>query len=275
MAPLTDWQRAGRAIELLEAPGADPAGVARALGMDPEPFRRFFTRWVGISPTRFLQSRTADHARALLRAGHDVLSATYEAGLSSPGRLHDVIVHADAVTPGAHRSRGDGLTLRTGVHATPFGEALIGVTDRGICHLTFVDSARDAAAQRDALAGAWPAARLVDDPRGTAAVAARVFTPIRRADAPLAVHLKGTNFQLAVWRALLRIPVGALVTYSDVANAVGRPTATRAVGSAVGDNPVSYLIPCHRVLRRDGGIGGYAWGVERKRVMLARESAAR
>jgi AraC family transcriptional regulator of adaptative response/methylated-DNA-[protein]-cysteine methyltransferase len=273
MTSSTDWHRAARAITLLSTPQADATAVATALAMDADAFRKFFTKWVGISPTRFQQVRAADRARALLRAGKDVLSATHESGLSSPGRLHDVIVHVDAVTPGAHRTRGDGLTIRLGVHESRFGTACIAITDRGICHLTFVDDDAAVAQRRAQLAAQWTHATIVDDQGATAAVLERALSPLEHAARPLAVHLKGTNFQVAVWRALLRIPAGTAVSYRDVAAAVGRPTATRAVGSAVGDNPISYLIPCHRVLRADGGIGGYAWGIERKLAMLAHETA--
>jgi AraC family transcriptional regulator, regulatory protein of adaptative response / methylated-DNA-[protein]-cysteine methyltransferase len=271
MTDLSEWRRAAHAIALLDARDSAPSIVAQALGMDDEAFRRFFTRWAGISPTRFRQVRAADRARRLLRAGRDVLSAAHESGLSGPGRLHDVIVHVDAVTPGAHRTRGVGVTIRTGVHDTAYGTAFIAVTERGICHLTFVDDDTALRDRRAALLDRWPAAEIRDDPSVTAPAIAAAFDPLRSARAPLAVHLKGTNFQVAVWRALLRIPVGAAVSYRDIATAVGRPTATRAVGTAVGDNPVSYLIPCHRVLRSDGGIGGYAWGIARKQAMLLRE----
>ncbi len=271
MTSRSEWDTAADAIGRLNAPDADPAAVARALGMTPDAFRRFFTRWTGISPTRFRQAQVAARARAMLRGGHDVLSAALHAGLSGPGRLHDVIVHADAVTPGAHRTFGEGLTLRTGVHPGPLGDAFVAITDRGICHLTFVNDAASLHERRAQLAADWPAARIIEDPRSTAPIAERAVGPLRNARAPLALHLKGTNFQLAVWRALLDVPTGALVRYADVARAVGRPRAVRAVGSAVGDNPVGVLIPCHRVLRSDGGIGGYAGGLARKWVLLAWE----
>jgi len=271
MPPTSDWDRAAEAIAQLGHPNASAADVARQMGMEADAFRRFFTRWTGISPTRFQQARAADRARTLLRSGHDVLSAALDAGLSGPGRLHDVIVHADAVTPGAHRSGGAGLTIRTGVHTGPLGDAFVAVTDRGICHLSFVDDASALRTRRAQLAAAWPAATIVDDARATAPVAARALDPLAAPTAPLALHLRGTNFQLAVWRALLHVPHGALVRYADVARAVGRPRAVRAVGSAVGDNPVWVLIPCHRVLRSDGGLGGYAGGLARKAVLLARE----
>jgi AraC family transcriptional regulator of adaptative response/methylated-DNA-[protein]-cysteine methyltransferase len=260
MTPPSDWDRAAEAIERLSAAEATPAQVAQAMAMDAESFRRFFTRWVGISPTRFHQAQVA--ARALT------------AGSSGPGRLHDVILHADAVTPGAHRRLGDGLTLRTGVHPGPFGDAFVAITDRGICHLSFVDGADALAAARARLAQDWPAAQIVEDQAATAPVAARATDPLAAPRGPLALHLKGTNFQLAVWRALLAVPPGALVRYADIARAIGRPSAVRAVGSAVGDNPVWVLVPCHRVLRSDGGLGGYAGGLARKQALRARELTA-
>lgn len=217
---------------------------------------------------------TTDWTRALLRAGHEVLSPPDGVGRARPGRLHDVIVHAEPITPGAPLGHGAGLTIHTGVHPTPFGDALIAITARGICHLSFVDRDDDVRERLAALRNDWPAAAIVADDQRTAPIAARVFGGRQDAGAPLAVHLTGTDFQLAVWRTLLRIPPGTAVSYRDVAAAVGRPAATRAVGTAVGDNPIWYLIPCHRVLRSDGGLGGYAGGLERKVVMLARESTA-
>ena len=178
-------------------------------------------------------------------------------------QLHDVIVHVAPPTPG--------LIIRTGVHTTAFGTACIGVTDRGICHLTVADDHAELAARRARLAADWPGAMLIDDPQATAPHLHAAMDPLQAADRPRSVHLHGTEFQVAVWRALLGIPMGTTVSYRDLAAARGRPTAVRAVGSAVGDNPESYLIPCHRVLRSDGGIGGYAWGIARKSAMLARE----
>jgi AraC family transcriptional regulator, regulatory protein of adaptative response / methylated-DNA-[protein]-cysteine methyltransferase len=187
---------------------------------------------------------------------------------------HDVVIHSDVVTAGAPRSLGAGLTLRTGVHAGPLGDAFVAVTERGICHLSFVDGRDALVAAQARLAAAWPAAHFVEDPASTAPIAARATDGVAEPRAPLSLHLRGTDFQLAVWRALLAVPPGTLVRYADIARAVQRPRALRAVGSAVGDNPVWVLVPCHRVVRSDGGLGGYAGGLARKQALLARELRA-
>lgn len=273
-APLSDYARVERAIRYLDRPHAAPpslAEVARYVGLSESHFQRMFTRWAGISPKRFLQHRTAERVKQLLREPRPVLAAAYDAGLSGPGRLHDLIVNAEAVTPGEYQQRGLGLTVRYGFHPTPFGDCLIAVTARGICHLAFTApvSRREALAR---LAHDWPLAQLLPDQAGTREMAAKAFPPPGTAATPsLALHVKGTNFQLKVWRALLEIPVGTVTTYGALATKVGDPKASRAVGTAVGSNPVSYLIPCHRVIRASGELGGYAWGVDRKRVMLATE----
>lgn len=273
-APLSDYARIERAIRYLDRPHVAPpslAEVARYVGLSESHFQRMFTRWAGISPKRFLQHRTAERVKQLLRAQRPVLAASFEAGLSGPGRLHDLIVNAEAVTPGEYQRRGLGVTVRYGFHPTPFGDCLLAVTARGICHLAFTApvSRREALAR---LAHDWPLAQLVADQTGTREAAAKAFPPPGTAAVPgLALHVKGTNFQLKVWRALLDIPVGTVTTYGALAAQVGDPKASRAVGTAVGSNPVSYLIPCHRVIRASGELGGYAWGVDRKRVMLAAE----
>jgi AraC family transcriptional regulator of adaptative response/methylated-DNA-[protein]-cysteine methyltransferase len=273
---IDDYARIERAIRYLDLHRhTQPAlgDVARHVGLSESHFQRLFTRWAGISPKRFLQHQTAQVVKQLLRDRHSVLDASYEAGLSGPSRLHDLIVNAEAVTPGEYQRAGEGLVIRFGFHPTPFGEALIAVTPRGICHLAFVHpvSRREAL---DRLSHDWPAAELVADQHATRAAAARAFpAPGSAPVAGLALHVKGTNFQLKVWDALLRVPEGAVTTYGDVAAAIGEPTAARAVGTAVGCNPVSYIIPCHRVIRSTGELGGYAWGPDRKRVMLALETA--
>jgi AraC family transcriptional regulator of adaptative response/methylated-DNA-[protein]-cysteine methyltransferase len=201
-----------------------------------------------------------------------VLDAALEAGLSGPGRLHDLFVVAEAVTPGEAKRLGEGLEIVYGVHDSPFGRCLIGATSRGVCWLGFVLDDGDEGA-RDALARRWPGARLRRDDAATAALAARVFAG-DAGDRP-ALHLRGTNFQLRVWEALLRIPPGSAVAYGDVARAIGAPESARAVGAAVALNPVAYLVPCHRVIRRTGPFHGYAWGRERKQAMLGWEGARR
>lgn len=243
--------------------------LADHVGMSPGHLQRVFTRWAGVSPKRFVQYLTAETARGLLAADVPVLDAAHDSGLSSSGRLHDLMVTVHAVTPGQARRRGEGMTIRRGLHATPFGTSLVGVTDRGVCHLAFVDDEADAIAD---LEGRWPAATHVDDPAAGADVVTRLFDPAAD-DQPLAVLVSGTNLQVQVWQALLRVPSGTTVSYATLARAVGRPDATRAVAGAVAANRLGVLIPCHRVLRSTGALSGYRWGPDRKRRLLAVEAA--
>jgi len=269
----SDYHRIERAIAWLDAHAesrpslADAAGAA---GLSTAHFQKVFTHWVGISPKRFLQARTAHEALRLLREGRSTLDVTYEAGLTSQSRLHELVLHAEAVTPGDLKRRGEGLRIRYGWHATPFGDALLAATQHGLCFVAFADTGERRAVVAD-LERRWPAAEVARDDDALAPFAARAFPTSVRRGGPLALHVRGTNFQLKVWNALLSIPVGATTTYARIAHSIGEPSAPRAVGNAVGANPISWLIPCHRVLRGDGGLGGYAWGPERKRVMLAWE----
>ena len=267
-----DYDRIEHAIHYLDAhfqrqPSLEE--IATSVGLSEHHFQRLFTRWAGISPKRFLQFQTVEHAKQLLRASRSVLDATYESGLSSPGRLHDLFVRVEAMTPGEFKRAGSGLSIGYGFHPTPFGEALVAATDRGVCGLWFVRETGRTGAM-SAMEHYWRGARLVAEPARTAPLATRIFGDLE-SGAPLGVVLKGTNFQLKVWEALLRIPEGNLVSYNDVAAAIGRPRAVRAVGNAVGDNPVSYLIPCHRVIRSTGALGGYGGGLARKRAILGWE----
>jgi AraC family transcriptional regulator of adaptative response/methylated-DNA-[protein]-cysteine methyltransferase len=247
--------------------------VARTAGLSEYHFHRLFTRWAGISPKRFLQFLTAEYARRLLRESPNVLDAAYEAGLSGPGRLHDLIVNIYAVTPGELKEEGAGLTIRYGVHSSPFGECIVAVTERGICGLSFLSAGRADEALRD-LRNRWGRATLRENPRATKTIADRIFDPSQWRDAPpLAVFVQGTNFQVKVWEALVRIPPGCALTYENIAVGVGSPGALRAVGSAVARNPVGFLIPCHRVLRKTGAFGDYHWGAARKKAILAWEAA--
>jgi AraC family transcriptional regulator of adaptative response/methylated-DNA-[protein]-cysteine methyltransferase len=271
-----DYRRVEKAIAFLEAnqarqPSLDE--VAAAVHLSPFHFNRMFQRWAGISPMRFLRFLTKEHAAALLGRGASLLDASLESGLSGPGRLHDLMVACEAVTPGEWKRRGEGLAIRFGTAETPFGLCLAGLTARGICNLQFFGAltAREAEAL---MREEWPAAELVRDDGAAAAVAERIFAG-RRAGEPLALHLHGTNFQIKVWQALLAIPSGSLVTYQEVGRAIGQPNAGRAIGSAVGANPVSLLVPCHRVIRKGGVFGNYRWGPLRKRAMVAWESARR
>jgi len=262
------------------------ADVAEHVGLSEHHLQRLFTRWAGISPKRFLQFQTVETAKSLLRDSRSVLDATYSAGLSSGGRLHDLFIALEAMTPGEFKAGGAGLTITTGFHDSPFGECLIAVTERGICGLSFVVDGDRAAALAE-LEGHWPGAAFVEDQHATRHVAEQVFAawagepwqPKTTSEneavtpTPLSVLVRGTNFQVRVWEALLRIPPGAVATYEDIAALAGRPGATRAVGSAVARNPVAYLIPCHRVIRKTGAFGGYHWGATRKVAMLLRETA--
>lgn len=269
----SDYTRIARAITWLDTHAAERPALgeaARAAGLSNAHFQRLFTRWAGISPKRFLQARTAERALQLLSDGRSVLDAAYEAGLSGTSRLHELVLHAEAVTPGELKRRGAGLVIRYGWHATPFGEALVAATPHGVCFLAFATQTGRAGAFED-FKSRWPAATLTRDDNAVAPFAARAFPESLDRGGPLSLHVRGTNFQLRVWQALLRVPAGETTSYSELARAVGKPSASRAVGGAVGANPISWLIPCHRVLRGDGGIGGYAWGVERKRTMLVWE----
>ncbi|HEX7121713.1 MAG TPA: methylated-DNA--[protein]-cysteine S-methyltransferase [Gemmatimonadaceae bacterium] len=275
-----DYNRIERAIRFLDASApARPSleEVARHVGVSPFHLQRLFTRWAGISPKRFSQVLALEYAKGLLRQSRNLLDATYDAGLSSGGRLHDLFVRLEAVTPGEFRSGGAGLRITTGFHESPFGDCYLGITERGVAWLSFADGDRDAA--RSALASHWPGAVIDERPRAVAHVATRIFRALEIRDpasvVPLSLLVRGTNFQVKVWNALLRIPVGTVATYEDIARSVGAPRAVRAVGTAVGQNPVSFLIPCHRVIRSTGALGGYRWGLERKRAMLAWEAGRR
>jgi len=271
-----DYQRVAEAIRYLEAnhttqPTLDD--LSAHLHLSPFHLQRLFTRWAGISPKRFLQFLTVEHAKQLLAASHNVLDTAYAAGLSGPSRLHDHFISIEALSPGEFKAGGRGLTIAYGVHASPFGDCLLAVTERGVCHLAFLNGGgRDA--EIAALQARWSHATLVEDAGVTSAVLARIFPAESTATAPaLRLLLAGTNFQVKVWEALLRIPAGRLTTYEEVAQSIGRPTAARAVGGAVGANTIAYLIPCHRVIRKSGVIQEYRWGPTRKKAMLGWEAA--
>ena len=236
-------------------------------------FQRLFKRWVGISPKRFLQFLTKENAKHLLNHSSSIMDAAYQVGLSSPGRLHDLFITWEAVTPGEYKLRGAGLTINYGFHFTPFGEILLGVTDRGICNLSFVMPAGRADAL-EALRRNWPRANLVENPSATETLIGQIFTTRSRLDGhQLHLYLNGSNFQLKVWEALLRIPSGNVVSYRDIASYLGEPKASRAVGNALARNPVAVLIPCHRVIHSLGEFGNYHYGEARKIALLGWEMA--
>ena len=274
--PATDYARIERAILFIESnvrrrPSLDE--IAASAGLSPFHFQRLFRRWAGLSPKRFAQYLTATMAERSLRASGTLLDAADAAGLSGPGRLHDLIVSIHAVTPGQLKNRGEGLTIRFGVHPSPFGDCFLAVTERGICQLSFLDPNNRERAMAD-LKRRWTDAIILERPESTRPVAERLFGASRTSrHGPLHLFIQGTNFQVKVWEALLTIPPGAVASYQEIARRIGAPSATRAVGTAVGQNPVSYLIPCHRVIRKSGAFGQYRWGAARKQAMLGWEAA--
>src|SRR5215813_7538960 len=246
--------------------------IAEAAGVTPTELHHLFRRWAGLTPKAFLQALTLDGARQLLRDSASVLDASYEVGLSGPGRLHDLFVTHEAMSPGEWKSGGEGLTIYFGFHASPFGNALIMATDRGLAGLAFADAGAERATLGD-LRRRWPNAHYVEDLARTAPLARRIFDPMRwRAEEPLRVVLIGTDWEVRVWEALLRIPMGRLTSYSNIATKLCAPKAARAVGAAVGKNPLAFVVPCHRVVGRTGALTGYHWGLTRKHAMLGWEA---
>ncbi|HXF54531.1 MAG TPA: bifunctional helix-turn-helix domain-containing protein/methylated-DNA--[protein]-cysteine S-methyltransferase [Hyphomicrobiaceae bacterium] len=276
--PARDYDLVRRAIAFLTEHWSvqpDLERLAAHLGLGPEHTQRLFKRWCGLSPKEFVQAITIARAREMLSAQASVLEASHELGLSGGGRLHDLFVDHEAMTPGEFKRRGSGLDIAYGFHPSPFGEALLLVTERGIAGLAFVDE--DTGASRaDTLADMkrrWPAARFIEAPVRTAPHARRVFDPAEwTPQRPVRLVLIGTDFEVRVWQALLEVPMGRTVSYSDIARRLGRPEAARAVGSAVGRNPISFVVPCHRVVRADGSLGGYHWGLTRKRAIIGWET---
>ncbi len=247
------------------------AEVAAHVGMSEFHFQRLFSRWVGISPKRFLQYLTKEYAKAALDHSRSVLNTSLDAGLSGPGRLHDLFVHTEAVTPGEYKAAGAGLVIRYGVHPSPFGNTLLLVTDKGICGLSFLADA-DGKAELADQQRQWGAADFVHNPEETGRLVAQIFAT-DSAPAPLHLYVRGTNWQIKVWEALMHLPAGSRVTYGDIARTVCTTSASRAVGNAVARNPIAYLIPCHRVVRQTGQRHNYRWGSERKQAILAWEAA--
>ncbi|MCO6187463.1 bifunctional helix-turn-helix domain-containing protein/methylated-DNA--[protein]-cysteine S-methyltransferase [Rhizobium sp. L1K21] len=271
-----DYDVVRQVIEIMtedyqEQPSLEAISVR--LGVPVTQLQKTFTRWAGLSPKAFLQAVTLDHAKRLLgREGMPVLETSLELGLSSPGRLHDLFVTHEAMSPGEWKARGAGLEIRYGFHISPFGLALIMVTPRGLAGLAFCDEGGQMLCFED-MAGRWPNAVYIEDLNATAPYAARIFNPDRwSAQQPLRVVLIGTDFQVRVWEQLLKIPMGKATTYSSIAEGIGKPTASRAVGAAVGANPISFVVPCHRAVGKSGALTGYHWGLTRKRAMLGWEA---
>ena len=274
----SDYTRCAAAIAYLcEHLEAQPslADVAAKAGVSEFHFQRMFTHWAGVSPKRFLQFLTLKEAKGLLMASRSLLEASQELGLSSPSRLHDLFLTLECMTPGQFKDRARGLALHWAQVETPFGPALMAALEGRLCALSFLDPAGPEATLED-LRSRWPLADFRHDPAGLEPLAEALrerFAP--GPSRPLALALQGTPFQLKVWEALLAVPEGRVVSYGDVARALGDPAASRAVGTAVGQNPIAFLIPCHRVIQASGALGGYHWGVERKRALLALERARR
>jgi AraC family transcriptional regulator of adaptative response/methylated-DNA-[protein]-cysteine methyltransferase len=269
-----DYATVRTVIERLSGERADQAdigAIARDLGLTQRQLTGLFRRWAGLTPTAFAHCVTLDHARRLLAESASVLDTTYELGLTSPARLYDLFVTHEAMPPGVYRAKGEGLDIRYGFHPSPFGEALVMVTDYGLAGIGFVDQTRTEALE--AMGGRWPRASYTEAPAETAPWAARAFEPARwRSDEPLRIVFIGTDFEIRVWETLLKVPPGAATTYGDVAGSIGQPKASRAVGAAVGRNPISFVVPCHRVIGKTGTLTGYYWGLARKQAMLGWEA---
>ncbi|MGL6646141.1 bifunctional transcriptional activator/DNA repair enzyme AdaA [Aeromonas caviae] len=272
---MSDYARIADAIRFIASqvarqPTLDE--IAAHVHLSPFHFQRLFSRWAGVTPKRYLQVLTLERAKALLQESRPLLEVADTLGLSSGSRLYDHFVQLEAVTPGEYKQRGAGLVIDHGVHDTPFGKAFVALTPRGVCNFSFLD---DQAPQAPlaVLAQRWPAAELREAPSRTQEVIHTMFDGSKTPNRPLSLHVSGTNFQISVWRALLAIPPAKVVSYAQVASAVGNPKAARAVGLAVGANPVALMIPCHRVIQQNGKLGGYHWGETRKQAIHAWEAA--
>ncbi len=273
----TDYELVRSTIEFLSGHWQDQPSldeIAFNVGTSADTVQRSFSRWAGITPKSFMQAITLDRARELLRESATVLDTTYELGLSGPGRLHDLFVTHEGMPPGVYRARGEGLTITWGLHPSPFGIAVVLTTAHGLAGLAFADEGDEVAAFDD-MQRRWPRASYVRDDAATAGTARRVFDRnLWRSEEPLRITLIGTDFEIRTWETLLRIPLGKATTYTDVASHIGKPKAVRAVGSAVGRNPISFVVPCHRVLGKSGGLCGYHWGLTRKKAILGWEAGA-
>ena len=272
---MTDYDRIAKAISfIIDHVHCQPTldEVAAHVYLSPFHFQRLFSRWAGVTPKRFLQVLTLAHAKQLLKESKSILEVSDDLGLSSGSRLYDHFVHLEAVTPGEFRKGGAGLTIEYAVHGTPFGDAFIAMTPRGICSLAFLaDEGLDGHVAD--LYKMWPHAEIYENDKSTLNAIEMMFGQNMTLDRPLSLYVSGTNFQISVWKALLQIPQGMVASYGQVAAAIGQPRAARAVGLAVGTNPVAFLIPCHRVIQQSGKLGGYRWGETRKQALYAWETA--
>jgi AraC family transcriptional regulator of adaptative response/methylated-DNA-[protein]-cysteine methyltransferase len=276
LTPQSDYETVRAAIAYLSENGPDEADMprfSRALGLSERQLTELFRRWCGLTPKSFAQAVALDHAKSLLRQEASVLDTTYEVGLSSTSRLHDLFVAYEAMPPGIFRARGQGMAMSWGVAESPFGTAVIVTTDYGIAGIGFADAQTSVETAFIDLANRWPNARFVRDDARVAPLASQIFEPSRWSkDQPVRVVMIGTDFEIKVWETLLGIPCGRAVTYGDIAQKIGKPSASRAVGAAVGRNPISFVVPCHRVVGSSGALTGYHWGVPRKRAILGWES---
>ncbi|MET0969545.1 MAG: bifunctional helix-turn-helix domain-containing protein/methylated-DNA--[protein]-cysteine S-methyltransferase [Tardiphaga sp.] len=274
-AALRDYDSVRRAIGFISEhwrAQPDIEAIAGAASVTPDELHHLFRRWAGLTPKAFMQALTLDHAKGLLRDSASVLDAALDSGLSGPGRLHDLFVTHEAMSPGEWKTGGAGMELRYGFHPSPFGTAVVIASDRGLAGLAFSDPGEEKPAFDD-MAQRWPAATFIADTAGTVAMAQRIFdSKLWRADQPLRVVLIGTDFEVRVWETLLKIPMGRAVSYSDIASKIERPKASRAVGAAVGKNPISFVVPCHRALGKSGALTGYHWGITRKQAMIGWEA---
>ena len=246
--------------------------LAKPVGLQAEQLQRLFVRWAGLTPKAFLQALTLEHARSMLKNSATILETSLEVGLSGPGRLHDLFVTHEGMTPGAYKNKGAGVAISYGFHPSPFGLALVMVTREGLCGLGFSDVGGEAASLQD-MQRRWPNAIYAENSAQTALYAAQIFAPEKwREGQPLRVTFIGSDFEIRVWESLLKIPMGRAVTYSDIASSIAQPKAARAVGAAVGRNPISFVVPCHRVIGKSGALTGYHWGLTRKRAILGWEA---
>lgn len=272
---MSDYDRIAQAISfIVSRANNQPAlnEIAAHLHMSPFHFQRLFCRWVGVTPKRFLQALTLERAKQLLSESKPLLEVSDSLGLSSGSRLYDHFVHLEAVTPGEYKKGGVGLTIEHAIHDTPFGKAFVATTTRGICKFAFLDYS-DINVLKSGLLKKWPQAEFHENRQGTQTIIETMFDKESTLDRPLSLHVSGTNFQISVWKALLEIPPSTVTSYTQVANRIGLPRAARAVGTAIGANPVAFLIPCHRVIQQSGKLGGYHWGETRMHAIHAWESA--
>jgi AraC family transcriptional regulator, regulatory protein of adaptative response / methylated-DNA-[protein]-cysteine methyltransferase len=274
-SPLDDYAKVQDLLAFLTDNWRDQPSLdvlADRVHMSPDSLQRLFTRWAGISPKGFLQALTLDRAKAMLEDQASILDASLDTGMSGPGRLHDLFVTHEGMPPGAYKNKGEGLAIAYGYHPSPFGIALVMVSDYGMCGMAFCDPGEERASLAD-MTRRWPNAQYAEDSAKTAPFAARIFAADKwKANEPLRVTMIGTDFEIRVWETLLKIPMGKAVTYGGLAEAIGKPKAARAVGAAVGRNPISFVVPCHRVIGKSGDLTGYHWGLTRKKAILGWEA---